>query len=73
MSHQSLDGVTFTLSAAQRQWVAMVRGEFDPVAGLVLGRIRVQGQLSSVLRRAAAFRHLIRVAGQMSTTFPDEG
>ncbi len=62
----------FTLTAPYLTWKSVILGELDPIRGLVSGRLRVRGQLSTVLRWSKPFRLMIALAGAVPTTFADE-
>lgn len=64
-----LDGAVFTLSASYRIWKLIMSGELDPLRGLVQGRVRVRGQLSSLLGRISALNAMMRLAGTLDTTY----
>ena len=67
-----VDETLFTISAEYLAWKSVIRHDLDPIRGLVLGRLRVRGQLSSVLRWARAFRLMTALAADLPTTFLDE-
>lgn len=67
-----VDATRFVITADYTVWKSVIRQELDPIRGLILGRLRVRGQLSSVLRWANAFRVMTQLAGGIDTTFLDE-
>lgn len=66
------EGTLFTLSADYIVWKSVLQQQLDPIRGLIQGRLRVRGQLSSVLRWARAFRLMTALASRVPTTFADE-
>lgn len=68
-----LDGTLFTLSAAYLVWKRVIRQEIEPVRGVIQGQIRVHGHLSSLLRWTGSLRLMTELAGQLETTFADDG
>lgn len=63
---------TFTLTAPYLTWKSVILGELDPIRGLVSGRLRVEGQLSTVLRWSEPFRLMVALADGLATTFAAE-
>ena len=50
----------------------MIRGDLEPIKGLVQGKLRVRGDLPKILRYVKGTQELAYIAGQVDTTFPDE-
>jgi hypothetical protein len=62
----------YVVRAPYRLWKALLRGE-DPVKAALSGRLRVEGDLQELVRRAN-HRHVIDGAlAAVATEFPDEG
>ncbi|MBX3174100.1 MAG: hypothetical protein KF709_06780 [Gemmatimonadaceae bacterium] len=60
------------LSAPYAVWKSVVRGELDPIAGVVGGRIAVRGSIATLMFHAAAATALLACARRIATAFPDE-
>jgi hypothetical protein len=62
----------YVVRAPYRVWKALLRGE-DPVRAVMSGRVRVQGDLEALVRRAH-YRYVFDAAlAAVETTFVDEG
>jgi hypothetical protein len=62
----------YVVRAPYRVWKALLRGE-DPVKAALSGRLRVEGDLQELVRRAN-HRHVIDAAlAAVATEFPDDG
>ncbi len=63
----------YVIRAPYRLWKELLRGRVDPVQVALSGKLRVQGDLEALVRRAA-YRHVLDAAlAQVSTEFADEG
>jgi hypothetical protein len=62
----------YVLRAPYRTWKALLRGE-DPVKAALSGRVKVEGELDQLVRRAT-FRYVVEAALRaVPTEFDDEG
>lgn len=62
----------YVIRASYRVWKALIRGD-DPVRAVMSGRVRVQGDLEALVRRAH-YRYVVDAAiAGIGTTFVDEG
>lgn len=62
----------YVLRAPYRTWKALLRGD-DPVKAALSGRVRVEGELDRLVRRAS-YRYVMEAAlREVPTEFPDEG
>ncbi len=62
----------YVVRAPYRVWKALVRGD-DPVQAALSGRVKVQGDLASLVRRAQ-YRYIVDAAlASVVTEFVDEG
>jgi putative sterol carrier protein len=62
----------FVIRAPYSRWKDVIRGDLEPVKGLVQGKLRVRGDLPKILRYTKGTQELAYIAGQVDTTFPDE-
>jgi len=62
----------FVLRAPYSRWKDVIKGDLEPVKGLVQGKLRVRGDLQKILRYVKGTQELAYIAGQVDTTFPDE-
>ena len=61
-----------TLTAPYSRWKDVVQGELDPIKGMMQGKLRVRGDLPTIVRYVQAANELVRLTGRIDTQFPDE-
>jgi putative sterol carrier protein len=66
------DAAAYTLSAPYSRWKDVVQGELDPIKGMMQGKLRVRGDLPTIVRYVKAANELVRLTGLVDTDFPDE-
>ena len=62
----------FVLRATYDVWKKVVRGELDPVAAVISGRIKLTGAVMTLMMHTRAARALLACAALVPTEFPDE-
>jgi len=62
----------YTLTAPYSRWKDVVEGELDPIKGMMQGKLRVRGDLPTIVRYVQAANELVRLTGRIDTQFPDE-
>jgi len=65
-------GARYILRAPYTRWKEIVQGDLDPVRGMVQGKLRVQGDLPTIVRYVNAANVLVQLTGEVDTLFPDE-
>lgn len=63
---------TFAISAPYSRWKELVRGELDPTKGMLQGKLKLRGDLPTIVRYVAAANELVAIAGRLNTSFPDD-
>jgi len=66
------DGAAYTLVAPFSRWKDVVQGELDPIKGMMQGKLRVHGDLPTIVRYVKAANELVRLTGRVDTSFQDE-
>jgi putative sterol carrier protein len=66
------DAAAYTLSAPYSRWKDVVQGELDPIKAMMQGKLRVRGDLPTIVRYVKAANELVRLTGLVDTDFPDE-
>jgi putative sterol carrier protein len=61
----------YTIRAPYSRWKQVVRGELDPVRGMMQGKLKVQGDLPTIVRYVDAANVLVQLTGEVDTSFPD--
>lgn len=62
----------FLIRAPYSRWKQVIRGELDPVRGMMQGKLKLRGDLQVIVRHVKAADQLVRIAGEVPTTFIDE-
>jgi putative sterol carrier protein len=62
----------YTITAPYSRWKSVLRGELDPIKGMLQGKLRVRGNLPHIIRYVKAANELVRLTGEVDTRFPDE-
>jgi len=62
----------YLLRAPYSRWKEVVTGELDPIKGMMQGKLKVQGDLPTIVRQVRAASELVELTQQLSTEFPDE-
>lgn len=63
----------YTITAPYSRWKDVLLEELDPIKGMMQGKLRVQGDLPTIVRQVRAATELVRLTGEVDTVFPDEG
>ena len=66
------EGARYTIRAPYSRWKEVLRGELDPVKGMMQGKLKVQGDLPTIVRYVRAASELVHLTGTIETSFPDE-
>jgi len=61
--------VEYTYEATHDTWVQIVKGELDPIRGLLSGKAKIQGEMAKVLKATDAAKELVNTAGSIDTEF----
>lgn len=62
----------FVVRAPYSRWKEVIRKELDPVKGMMQGKLRLKGDLPTIVRHVKAASELVNLAGTVPTEFPDE-
>lgn len=62
----------FVIRAPYSRWKEVIRGELDPIKGMMQGKLRLKGHLPTILRYMKAAKELVHLAASVDTDFPDE-
>lgn len=63
-------GPAFAIEAAYADWRAILGGQLDPIMAVMLGKLRVAGDKSVVLRHAKAAKAMVACAASVETEWP---
>jgi putative sterol carrier protein len=62
----------YVIRAPYSRWKEVLRGDLDPVKGMMQGKLKVQGDLAMIVRYVRAANELVHLTMQVPTRFIDE-
>jgi putative sterol carrier protein len=62
----------FIIRAPYTRWKEVIKKELDPVKGMMQGKLKLQGDLPTIVRYVKAANELVNLAGTVPTEFVDE-
>ncbi len=62
----------YVIRAPYSRWKEVVTGELDPIKGMMQGKLKVQGDLPTIVREVRAASELVELTQRIPTEFPDE-
>lgn len=62
----------YVIRAPYSRWKDVLKGDLDPIRAMMQGRLKVQGDLATIVRYVNAASALVHLAGTVETEFPDE-
>jgi putative sterol carrier protein len=61
----------YVIRAPYTRWKEVVQGDLDPVRGMMQGKLKVHGDLPTIVRYVDAANVLVQLTGEVDTSFPD--
>ncbi|MFP5225589.1 MAG: SCP2 sterol-binding domain-containing protein [Actinomycetota bacterium] len=62
----------FLIRAPYTRWKEVMKGELDPIKGMMTGKLKLKGNLPMLVRYTRAAKVLVKLAGEVPTEFADE-
>ena len=62
----------YVIRAPYSRWKEVVQGDLDPVRAMMQGKLKVRGDLPTIVRHVRAANELVNLTGQIDSRFPDE-
>jgi putative sterol carrier protein len=62
----------FVIKAPYSRWKQVIQKELDPVKGMMQGKLKLQGDLPTIVRYVKAAQELVNLAQTVPTEFADE-
>jgi putative sterol carrier protein len=62
----------FIIRAPYSRWKEVIRKELDPIKGMMQGKLKLKGDLPTIVRYVKAANELVNIAGSVQTQFVDE-
>lgn len=66
------ENAKFVIRAPYSRWKEVIRKELDPIKGMMQGKLKLTGDLPTIVRYVKASNELVNVAAQVPTEFVDE-
>jgi putative sterol carrier protein len=61
--------VEYVYEAKYDAWLKILKGELDPVRGLLSGQAKIVGDMAKILKATDAAKELVRTSGMIDTEF----
>ncbi|GAC1415745.1 MAG: SCP2 sterol-binding domain-containing protein [Actinomycetota bacterium] len=62
----------FIIRAPYSRWKEVIRKELDPIKGMMQGKLKLKGDLPTIVKYVKASNELVNLAAQVDTEFVDE-
>lgn len=62
----------FVITGGYPRWKQVVKGELEPIKGMMQGKLKLRGNLAYVVRFVGAAKELVSCTTKVPTRFPDE-
>jgi putative sterol carrier protein len=62
----------FIIRAPYSRWKEVIKKELDPIKGMMQGKLKLKGDLPTIVRYVKAANELVNLAGTVPTEFADE-
>ena len=62
----------YVIRAPYSRWKDVLNGDLDPVKGMMQGKLKVQGDLATIVRYVRAANELVHLTTMVPTEFIDE-
>ena len=72
MSPEEGEKAKFIIRAPYTRWKEVIRKELDPVKGMMQGKLKLRGDLPTIVRYVKAANELVNLAASVPTEFVDE-
>jgi putative sterol carrier protein len=66
------EAAAYAITAPYTRWKDVLLGDLDPIKGMMQGKLKVRGDLPTIVRQVRAANELVRLTGEVPTRFPDE-
>jgi putative sterol carrier protein len=73
VDEQKASAARYVIRAPYSRWRDVLEGDLDPIRGMMQGKLRVQGDLPTILRFVNAANELVHLTGTVETRYPDDG
>ena len=60
---------TFKYKGKYSNWVKLIKGEIDPIQGLMTGKFKLEGSMMKIMRYTTAAKEMVNTAAKVDTQF----
>ena len=60
---------TFKYKGKYSNWVKLIKGEIDPIQGLMTGKFKLEGSMMKIMRYTNAAKEMVNTAAKVDTQF----
>ncbi|MFM8945001.1 MAG: SCP2 sterol-binding domain-containing protein [Actinomycetota bacterium] len=72
VSAEDGDRARYVIRAPYSRWKDVLRGDLDPIKGMMQGKLKLRGDLPTIVRYVKAANELVTLTMAVPTEFPDE-
>ncbi len=72
VSQEEAEKAQFVIRAPYSRWKEVIRKELDPIKGMMQGKLKLRGDLPTIVRNVKSANELVNLAQTVPTDFPDE-
>ncbi len=62
----------YVITGDYDKWKGVMSGEIDTVRGMMQGKLKLKGDMATVVRQVAAAKRMVDLVGTVDTRYPDE-
>ncbi len=62
----------FCITGEYKRWKQVIKKQLDPIKGMMQGKLKLKGNLPTIVRFVKASKELVESASKVDTQFPDE-
>jgi putative sterol carrier protein len=70
-TEEDAEAAPFVIRAPLGRWRQVLERELDPIKGMMQGKLRLQGDLATIVRYVKAANELVHLAADVPTEFPE--
>jgi putative sterol carrier protein len=72
IGRQEARGAAYVIAAPYSRWKDVLAGELDPIKGMMQGKLKLEGDLPTIIRYVRAANELVLLTTTVPTEFLDE-
>jgi putative sterol carrier protein len=71
-TEEEAEAAPFVIRAPYSRWRQVLEKELDPIKGMMQGKLRLKGDLPTIVRYVKAANELVNLAAEVPTEFPGD-